>query len=84
MFLFSLIGWTLFASLFFLPLAIFNHRIQGSGLCDRRKRPCKKTTVRGRDFLNSVNMTCHIREIEVQLHRAFVVIEGSKHSSFPI
>ena len=50
-----------FISLF----VIFNHRIQSNGLCDRRKRPCEKTTVLGRDFLNSTNMTCHIREIEV-------------------
>ncbi|XP_074620014.1 uncharacterized protein LOC141878864 isoform X2 [Acropora palmata] len=40
-------------------------RIQSNGLCDKRKRPCEKTTVQGRDFLNSTNMTCHIREIEV-------------------
>ncbi|XP_015780130.1 PREDICTED: von Willebrand factor D and EGF domain-containing protein-like, partial [Acropora digitifera] len=40
-------------------------RIQSNGLCDRRKRPCEKTTVLGRDFLNSTNMTCHIREIEI-------------------
>ena len=44
---------------------IFNHRIQSNGLCDRRKRPCEKTTVQGLDFLNSTNMTCHIREIQV-------------------
>ncbi|XP_074620010.1 uncharacterized protein LOC141878862 isoform X3 [Acropora palmata] len=40
-------------------------RIQSNGLCDKRKRPCEKTTVQGRDFLNSTNMTCHIREIEI-------------------
>ncbi|XP_044176217.1 von Willebrand factor D and EGF domain-containing protein-like isoform X2 [Acropora millepora] len=40
-------------------------RIQSNGLCDRRKRPCEKTTVQGRDFLNSTNITCHIREIEI-------------------
>lgn len=50
-----------FLSLF----VIFNHRIQSNGLCDRRNRPCEKTTVQGRDFLNSTNITCHIREIEV-------------------
>ena len=71
------------SSLFFLHLVIFNHRIQGNGLCDKRKRLCKKTTVQGRDFLNSANMTCHIREIKVQLHLAFVVIDSSKHCSFP-
>lgn len=76
-------GRSFLLSLFFLPLVIFNHRIQGNGLCDKRKRLCKKTTVQGRDFLNSANMTCHIREIEVQLHLSFVVFESSKHSSFP-
>ncbi|XP_068703048.1 von Willebrand factor D and EGF domain-containing protein-like isoform X2 [Montipora foliosa] len=40
-------------------------RIQGKGLCDRRKRPCKKAAVQGRDFLDSPNMTCHIEEIEI-------------------
>ncbi|XP_015775662.1 PREDICTED: von Willebrand factor D and EGF domain-containing protein-like [Acropora digitifera] len=40
-------------------------RIQSNGLCDRRKRPCEKITVQGRDFLNSTNITCHIREIEI-------------------
>ena len=56
-----LAGLMVFLSLF----VIFNHRIQSNGLCDRRKRPCEKTTVQGRDFLNSTNITCHIREIEV-------------------
>ena len=51
---------------FFLTVLIFNHRIQSNGLCDRRNRPCEKTTVQGRDFLNSTNITCHIREIEVR------------------
>ncbi|XP_068711982.1 von Willebrand factor D and EGF domain-containing protein-like [Montipora foliosa] len=40
-------------------------RIQGNGLCDRRKRPCKKATIQGVDFLNSRNLTCHIKEIEI-------------------
>ncbi|XP_015751386.1 PREDICTED: von Willebrand factor D and EGF domain-containing protein-like isoform X2 [Acropora digitifera] len=40
-------------------------RIQSNGLCDRQKRPCEKTTVQGREFLNSTNITCHIREIEI-------------------
>ena len=54
-------GIMVFLSLF----VISNHRIQSNGLCDRRKRPCEKTTVQGRDFLNSTNITCHLREIEV-------------------
>ena len=48
----------------------FNHSIQSNGLCDRRKRPCEKTTVQGRDFLNSTNITCHITEIEVRTFNA--------------
>ena len=40
-------------------------RLQGDGLCDRRQRPCKKVTVFGTDFLNSTNMTCHVKEFKV-------------------
>ena len=53
-------------SAFISLFAIFNRRIQSNGLCDRRTRPCEKTTIQGRDFLNSTNITCHIREIEVR------------------
>lgn len=40
-------------------------RLQGDGLCDRRNRPCKKVTVFGTDFLNSTNLTCHVKELKV-------------------
>ena len=40
-------------------------RLQGDGLCDRRKRPCKKVTVFGIHFLNSTNLTCHVKEFKV-------------------
>ncbi|XP_020629148.1 von Willebrand factor D and EGF domain-containing protein-like isoform X2 [Orbicella faveolata] len=43
----------------------FIARLQSNGLCDRRKRPCKKVAVQGNGFLNSTNVTCHIKEIEV-------------------
>ena len=39
--------------------------LQSDGLCDRRKRPCKRATVLGTQFLNSTNLTCHINEVEV-------------------
>ncbi|XP_022807283.1 von Willebrand factor D and EGF domain-containing protein-like isoform X1 [Stylophora pistillata] len=39
--------------------------LQGNGLCDRRKRPCRKVTVLGTGFLNSTNLTCHVREFKV-------------------
>ncbi len=46
-----------------------NTRLQGDGLCDRRQRPCKKVTVLGTDFLNSTNMTCHVKEFKVRNSR---------------
>ncbi|KAL9972518.1 hypothetical protein ACROYT_G018840 [Oculina patagonica] len=39
--------------------------LQGNGLCDRRKRSCRKVTVMGSGFLNSTNMTCHVKEFQV-------------------
>jgi len=39
--------------------------LQGYGLCDRRQRPCRKVTVMGTGFLNSTNMTCHVKEFAV-------------------
>ena len=42
------------------------YRLQEDGLCDRRKRSCKKVTVFGVDFRNSTNMTCHINEFKVR------------------
>ena len=36
-------------------------------MCDRGKRPCKKVTVMGSGFLNSTNMTCHVKEFTVTL-----------------
>ncbi|KAJ7351104.1 hypothetical protein OS493_036560 [Desmophyllum pertusum] len=43
-------------------------RLQGNGLCDRRKRPCRKVTVLGTGFLNSTNMTCHVKEFKPRGH----------------
>ncbi|XP_067040326.1 neurogenic locus notch homolog protein 1-like [Acropora muricata] len=39
--------------------------LQGSGLCDRRTRPCRKVTVLGTGFIPSENMTCHVEEFKV-------------------
>ncbi|KAK3722302.1 hypothetical protein QZH41_017750, partial [Actinostola sp. cb2023] len=39
--------------------------IYDGGLCDIRRRPCKKTDIFGREFINSENLTCHIRELKV-------------------
>ena len=36
-------------------------------MCDKRKRPCKKVSVMGSGFLNSTNMTCHVKEFTVTL-----------------
>ena len=40
-------------------------------MCDRGKRPCKKVTVMGSGFLNSTNMTCHVKEFTVTLLTIF-------------
>ncbi|XP_068719980.1 uncharacterized protein [Montipora capricornis] len=39
--------------------------LQGSGLCDRQTRPCRKVKVLGTGFITSENMTCHVREFKV-------------------
>ncbi|PFX16672.1 von Willebrand factor D and EGF domain-containing protein [Stylophora pistillata] len=39
--------------------------LQGRGLCDKRQRPCKKVTVMGSGFINSTNVTCHVKEYKV-------------------
>ncbi|XP_078371962.1 von Willebrand factor D and EGF domain-containing protein-like isoform X7 [Oculina patagonica] len=39
--------------------------LQGNGVCDRRQRPCRKVTVMGNGFLNSTNITCHVKEFKV-------------------
>ena len=48
-------------------LRCLSYRLQGDGLCDKRKRPCKKVSVMGSGFLNSTNMTCHVKEFTVTL-----------------
>lgn len=48
-------------------LRCLSYRLQGDGLCDRRERPCKKVSVMGSGFLNSTNMTCHVKEFTVTL-----------------
>lgn len=40
-------------------------RILDKGLCDVRVRPCLKTIVFGENFLNSKNLTCHVKEFSV-------------------
>ncbi|PFX12900.1 von Willebrand factor D and EGF domain-containing protein [Stylophora pistillata] len=45
--------------------APFISMLQGSGLCDKRQRPCKKVTVMGNGFINSTNVTCHVKEYKV-------------------
>ena len=50
-----------------LYLSHHSIRLQGNGLCDRRRRPCRKVTVLGPGFLNSTNMTCHVREFKVSI-----------------
>ena len=52
----------------------FIHSLQGNGLCDRRQRPCRKVTVMGTDFVNSTNMTCHIKKFKVQNYILRIVI----------
>lgn len=52
----------------------FIHRLQGNGLCDRRQRPCRKVTVMGTGFVNSTNMTCHIKKFKVQNYILRIVI----------
>lgn len=44
---------------------MFFFRLQTDGLCDRRKRRCKKVSVLGTGYLNSTNVTCHVEEMEV-------------------
>ncbi|XP_048578079.1 von Willebrand factor D and EGF domain-containing protein [Nematostella vectensis] len=39
--------------------------IYDGGLCDKRKRPCKKTNIFGDGFLDSENLTCHVTEFKV-------------------
>ena len=39
--------------------------IPGAGLCDVRKRDCKKIRVDGFDFIDSENLTCRITEVKV-------------------
>ncbi len=34
-------------------------------MCDKRQRPCRKVTVMGNGFLNSTNITCHVKEFKV-------------------
>ena len=58
----------------------FIGRLQANGLCDRRKRPCKKVTVLGTGFLNSTNVTCHIEEVEVLQHLQCLSNFESLHS----
>ena len=50
-----------------INMLFLSYSLQGDGLCDRRKRPCKKVTVMGSGFLNSTNMTCHVKEFTVTL-----------------
>jgi len=63
-----------------LTLFFFIGRLQANGLCDRRKRPCKKVTVLGTGFLNSTNVTCHIEEVEVLQHLQCLSNFESLHS----
>ena len=65
-------------------MQFFNHRIQSNGLCDRRKRPCKKTTVQGRALLNSTKMTCHIRETEVRTYSLDRTIQPLNNWGLPV
>ena len=51
-----------------------SYSLQGDGLCDRRKRTCKKVTVMGSGFLNSTNMTCHVKEFTVTLLTFFTLL----------
>ncbi|XP_001626966.2 von Willebrand factor D and EGF domain-containing protein [Nematostella vectensis] len=39
--------------------------IYDGGLCDIRKRPCKKTDILGEGFIDSENLTCHSTEFKV-------------------
>jgi hypothetical protein len=44
-----------------------NFRIYDGGLCDIRRRPCKKTDIFGQDFISSENLTCHVQEFKVNI-----------------
>ncbi|XP_031549644.1 von Willebrand factor D and EGF domain-containing protein-like isoform X2 [Actinia tenebrosa] len=39
--------------------------IYDGGLCDIRRRPCKKTDIFGHEFISSGNLTCHLKEFKV-------------------
>ena len=39
--------------------------IRKSGLCDRRRRPCRNVGVFGYPLLDSENLTCHVQEYKV-------------------
>ncbi|XP_031570892.1 von Willebrand factor D and EGF domain-containing protein-like, partial [Actinia tenebrosa] len=39
--------------------------IYNGGLCDIRERPCKKTDLLGQKFIDSNNLTCHVKEFKV-------------------
>lgn len=65
----------------FLALTnVISIRLQSDGLCDKRKRPCKQVTVLGTGFLNSKNMTCHVKEFKVRALRwIFGFLERMEH-----
>ena len=41
--------------------------IRKSGLCDRRRRPCRNVGIFGFPLLDSENLTCHIQEHKVSV-----------------
>ena len=49
-------------------------RLLNEGLCDIRARPCMRTIVFGEYFLSSANLTCHVREVEVQCGICFIYL----------
>jgi len=53
-------------------------RVLDNGLCDIRARPCMKTIIFGEYFLDSENLTCHVREFLVSCFPSLVITNAYK------
>ena len=48
--------------------------IRKSGLCDRRRRPCRNVGIFGYPLLDSENLTCHVQEHKVMMNHTIVAL----------
>ena len=58
---------------------LYIFRVIDGGLCDVRRRPCKKTNIFGQGFIDSDNITCHVTEFKVRILYFVIMIKHSQN-----